>query len=163
MSELAHGRSISTTSMNIRDHYRDGLRRYYNTHNVDCLNHIYQLVQMMLNIESINNLEQRYGKEKYNRYRKILSDFPRIYAEQEMIAHTINHIRDDSDLRSGAIIEKLKPLFKRIHIVSASIPAVNFVLWKMYYDLISNSELKNIPVPREAKYQVRPSEGFKTT
>lgn len=145
---------IVQTSNNVKQNYRDYLRKYFRSNYSSGLQYIKDIVLMLMNFKDINNLQQVLGEKEYKVTLQALQEYDSLYNYSNLIADTIVRLQEKtsgSELMKTKIDQQNRKLFE----IAVSLPATNFRVLRAFFILVNNCDLRNISVPKDEKFDSR--------
>ena len=141
------------TSNNVKQNFRDYMRRYFRSeHNIG-LQYIRDIVFMLMNFKEINTLKQDLGEREYQLTKQALQDYGSLYNYANLLSHNVIKMQEkhEGDLLRTKINIQNQNLMK----VAEKLPAVNYRIFRAFFILVNNCDLKNIAVPKEERFDSR--------
>ena len=144
---------IIQTSNNIKQDYRDYLRKYFRSQYSFGMQYIKDVVLMLINFPEINSLKKKLGDEEYSKTLTALSQYDNHYSYANLINDNIIKMQEkhESDLFKKKIEIQNIELMK----IAVGLPPINFRIMRAFFLLVNNCDLKNISVPREERFDKR--------
>jgi len=145
--------AIIQTSNNVKQNFRDYMRRYFRSeYNIGML-YIRDIVLMLMNFKEINILNQEIGQEDYQKTKQALQAYGSLYNYANLISDNIIKMQEkhEGELLKTKINIQNHSLMK----IAEKLPAVNYRIWRAFFILVNNCDLKNIAVPKEERFDSR--------
>jgi hypothetical protein len=134
----------------VQRYYKEMMRKYFATPEPDGLEYIHNIVDFLMNDPKINGLKDQLGEEQLKEMLKILNNYRDVFQEN------LTHRRRLSDLSEDDKHSKLrKSIESKILSNCAKIPIAKITLWKIFWNLVSNTELVKISPPTASEQTER--------
>jgi|SRR3990167_4983508 len=126
--------------------YRENLRRYFETHEPDCITYLYNIVCMLIPAkEASDRLRKTLGDEGYIKLQESLKKFQPQYSYAAQIRKIVVDIKAKQvEDRANTVIELLR---KELALISREIPVVRADIMTAFFLLVNDSDLRNIVEP----------------
>jgi len=123
--------------------YKENMRKYFAIPEPDGLEYIHNIIDFLLNDAQINNLRETFGDEEYKKMLLTLNKYRESYAENLTHRRRLNDLPEDEPKNS----KRRKQIETKLIQNCAKMPIAKITLWKMFYHLISRTELVRIVPP----------------
>ncbi|MCH7973617.1 MAG: hypothetical protein IH949_06975, partial [Bacteroidetes bacterium] len=103
---MVETKTINQTSSNVKQNFRDYMRKYFRSQYSSGMQYIKDIVLMLINFPNINILKKELGEEEYNKTTMALQQFDRHYSYVNLINDNILKMQEKAE--SGIFKSKME-------------------------------------------------------
>lgn len=151
---------VIQTSNNIKQNFRDKMRKYFSSQYSFGLQHIRDVVFMLMNFPDINAEFKNYLRQKYpekyaQEYQltiRALKQYDTLYNYSSLINDSILKLKESDSEHAKTKIDHQN---KNLLLIATKLPPTEFRIMRAFFVLVNSCDLRNVSVPKDDRFDNR--------